>query len=183
MHHTRQQHIELFGRGPALLGDALRGCPKKMWMYRPTPDRWSIHEIILHLADSEANCYVRSRQFIVEPGSDSVEYSASSWASSLGYFHQSTRDAIALITRLRRMTHHLLRFLPDSVWYHTMKLPKDGRMILEQWIEKQASHIPHHAEQIRQNLAEWSKTHKPRKPATRRLPGPSIKEPALTALG
>ncbi len=116
MHHTRQQHIELFGRGPALLGDALRGCPKKMWMYRPTPDRWSIHEIILHLADSEANCYVRSRQFIVEPGSDSVEYSASSWASSLGYFHQSTRDAIALITRLRRMTHHLLRFLPDSVW-------------------------------------------------------------------
>ena len=33
------------------------------------PDRWSIHEIILHLADSEATCYVRCRHFIAEPGS------------------------------------------------------------------------------------------------------------------
>ena len=182
MHHTRHQHIELFGRGPALLADALHGCPKKMWLYRPAPDRWSIHEIILHLADSEANCYVRSRQFIVEPGSGSIEHSASDWASSLGYFHQSTRDAIALITRLRRMTHHLLRCLPDSVWHHTMNLPKDGLVTLEQWVEKQASHIPHHNEQIGENLAEWSKTHKPRKPASR-LPRRALEEPVLTALG
>ena len=77
MQHSRQQNIELFGRGPALLADALRGCPKKMWLYRPAANRWSIHEIILHLADSEANCYVRSRQFIVEPGSGSIEHSAS----------------------------------------------------------------------------------------------------------
>src|SRR5215469_1260779 len=37
---TRQRLIELFGRGPALLSDALRRCPKKMWLYRPAPQRW-----------------------------------------------------------------------------------------------------------------------------------------------
>lgn len=182
MPHGRHHTIELFGHGPMLLSDALRGCPKKMWLYRPAPDRWSIHEIILHLADSEANGYLRSRQFIVEPGSDSIEHDASTWASSLGYFHQSTRDALGLICRLRKMTHQLLRMLPESVWSHTVRLPKHGLLTLEQWTEKQATHIPHHAEQIRANLAEWSKTHRPRKPAARRV-APSLKEPVLTPMG
>jgi hypothetical protein len=168
----RQEMVELFAGGPALLSEALRACPKKMWLYRPMPDRWSIHEIILHLADSEADAYIRSRQFIVEPGSDALEHSASSWASSLGYFHQSTRDALNLISRLRKMTYQLLRFLPDSVWAHTVKLPKEGLLTLEQWVEKQTGHIPHHVEQIQQNWNDWSKTHRQRKPAARLLRAP-----------
>lgn len=168
----RQQTIELFARGPALLSDALRACPKKMWLYRVAPDRWSIHEIILHLADSEADAYVRGRQFVAEPGSGAIEHSASTWAASLGYFHQSTRDALGLILRLRKMTCQLLRFLPDPVWAHTVKLPQKGLLTLEQWVEKQAGHIPHHVEQIQQNLHDWSKTHRQRKPATRLLRPP-----------
>lgn len=180
----RRQHIiELFGHGPSVLSDTLRECPKKMWLYRPAPNRWSIHEIILHLADSEANSYLQSRQFIVEPGSDSAGHSASSWASSLGYFHQSTRDALGLIYRLRKMTHQLLRIVPDAVWAHTIRLPNDGLLTLEQWTEKQAGHIPHHAEQIRANLAEWSKTHRPRKPANRPAAVSPSKEPVLAPLG
>jgi hypothetical protein len=168
----RRQTIELFAGGPALLSEALRACPKKMWLYRPAPDRWSIHEIILHLADSEADAYIRSRQFIVEPGSDALDHSASTWAASLGYFHQSTRDALGLISQLRKMTCQLLRFLPDPVWSHTMKLPKEGLLTLELWVEKQAGHIPHHVEQIQQNWNDWSKTHRQRKPVTRLLRAP-----------
>lgn len=167
--NSRQQTVELFGRGPALLADALRRCPKKMWLYRPAPDRWSIHEIILHLADSEADAYIRSRQFIVEPGSGGTEHDASNWATSLGYFHQSTRDALGLILRLRKMTYQVLRFVPDSVWSHTMRLPKEGLVTLEQWVDRQSTHIPHHIEQILQNLEDWSKTHRQRKPAVRTL--------------
>ena len=65
----RRQQLESFGRAPALLSVALRQFPKKMWLYKPSADRWSIHEIILHLADSEASGYVRCRRFIAEPGS------------------------------------------------------------------------------------------------------------------
>jgi hypothetical protein len=180
---TRPQMVELFGRGPALLGDTLRRCPKKMWLYRPSPYRWSIHEIILHLADSEAYAYICCRQFIAEPGSGIAEYDASAWAASLGYFHQSTREALSLVARLRHMTHQILRFVPESVWAHTMLVPQKGTITLDRWLELQANHIPHHIEQIERNWDDWAKTHRQRKPATRLARNTVAKEAALPQLG
>jgi hypothetical protein len=179
----RLEMVELFGRGPALLTEALRRCPKKMWLYRPAPNRWSIHEVILHLADSEAYSYICCRQFIAEPGTGVAEYDASAWAASLGYFHQSTREALILVSRLRRMTYQILRFLPDSVWAHTTQVPKKGSITLDRWLELQANHIPHHIEQVRMNFEEWAKTHRQRKPANRLVRPATSKEVALVPLG
>lgn len=164
---TRAKELEVFGRGPVLLAEALRKCPRKMWLYRPSYDRWSIHEIILHLADSEAEGYIRCRQFIAEPGSAAQVYDAATWASSLGYFHQSTKEALGLISRLRRMTHRILLYIPEQVWSHSVRHPKKGSLSLEEWMQIQARHIPHHVEQIKQNYVLWAQTHPPRKPATR----------------
>ena len=84
---SRRQKLESFGRAPALLSAALRQFPKKMWIYKPANERWSIHEIILHLADSEASAYVRCRAYIAEPAAgDAAKFNASRWAGSLGYF-------------------------------------------------------------------------------------------------
>jgi hypothetical protein len=179
----RRETVELFGRGPALLTEVLRRCPKKMWLYRPAPNRWSIHEVILHLADSEAYSYICCRQFIAEPGTGVAEYDASAWAASLGYFHQSTREALVLVSRLRRMTYQILRFVPDSVWANTTQVPKKGTITLDCWLEIQANHIPHHIEQIRTNFEEWSKTHRQRKPATRLARRAATEEVALAHLG
>jgi len=179
----RQKKLEAFGRGPSLLSEALQKCPKKMWLYRPATDRWSIHEIILHLADSEAEAYVRCRQFIAQPGSPALVYDASLWASSLGYFHQSTREALSLITRLRKMTFQILRYIPDTVWAHTAQHPKKGTMTLDGWLDLQLSHIPHHIEQIHENHAAWAKTHRQRKPAVRLVAVSAAKEVALVSFG
>lgn len=164
---SRGKELEAFARGPVLLAEALRKCPRKMWLYRPSQDRWSIHEIILHLADSEAEGYILCRQFIAEPGSTAQVYDAATWASSLGYFHQSTKEALGLIVRLRRMTHRVLQYIPEQVWSHSVRHLKKGMLSLDEWLEIQAQHIPHHAGQIHQNHFLWVQTHPPRKPATR----------------
>ena len=36
--------------------------PREMWQFRPAPGAWSVHEIIVHLADSELNAYARVRK-------------------------------------------------------------------------------------------------------------------------
>jgi hypothetical protein len=163
---VRRQKLESFGRAPDLLSVALRPFPKKMWIYRPSPDRWSIHEIILHLADSEANAYIRCRRLIAEPGSSVLKFDPARWAGTLGYFHQSTREALEIIRRLRKATYQLLLALPDSVWEHTVNHPTDGRLSLASWFEVQERHIPHHIEQMKQNYDTWLKTHPPRKAAS-----------------
>lgn len=165
----RRRIVESFGRAPFLLSATLRQFPKKMWLYKPLPDRWSIHEIILHLADSEANSYVRCRRFIAEPGTAVFKIDAARWAGSLGYFHQSTREALEVIRRLRKMTYQLLVTLPDSVWLNTVEHPRDGRISLEQWVQLQERHIPHHLEHMKSNHELWARTHPPRKPASRPL--------------
>lgn len=163
----KRQILESFGRAPALLSAALGQLPKKMWLHKPSVERWSIHEIILHLADSEASSYVRCRHLIAEPRSIGAEFDAARWAGTLGYFHQSTREALEIIRRLRKMTYQLLVTIPDPVWLHAVDQPADGEISLETWIERQERHIPHHIEQMKQNYALWLRTHPPRKPASR----------------
>ena len=163
---NRRQKLESFGRAPEQLAAALRQFPKKMWLYKPASNRWSIHEIILHLADNEANAYIRCRRLIAEPGKPAPTYDASVWAGTLGYFHQSTKEAFELLRRLRRMTFQLLVNLPEQVWSHTAE-EETGPLSLDQWLEMQERHIPHHNEQMRRNYEEWATTHPPRKPASR----------------
>ncbi|HXO06254.1 MAG TPA: DinB family protein [Candidatus Sulfotelmatobacter sp.] len=163
---VRRQQLESFGRAPALLSAALRQFPKKMWLHKPAPDRWSIHEIILHLADSEASAYIRCRRFIAEPESPILNFDPARWAGTLGYFHQSTREALEIIRRLRKATYQLLVALPESVWDQTVSHPTDGRVSLADWMEIQERHIPHHIDQMKQNYDTWLKTHPPRKPAS-----------------
>ncbi|MHB8485203.1 MAG: DinB family protein [Candidatus Acidiferrales bacterium] len=153
----RQRALGLFGRGPDLLSEGLRDCPKRMWLYRPAHDRWSIHEIILHLADSEAESYVLCRQFIAEPRSVVFTHDPFRWVSTLGYFHQSTKEALGLFVCLRRMTCRVLRYIPDPVWAHAALHPRKGIMTLEKWLEVETQHITYHVEQIHQNYAEWPK--------------------------
>ena len=81
---------------------ALPHFPREMWQYRPAPDRWTIHEIIVHIADSEANSYVRCRRFIAEPGSTVMAYDEMAWAQRLNYHAQSPEAALELFKQSAR---------------------------------------------------------------------------------
>src|SRR5208282_2207696 len=175
MYELRQQKLDSFGRAPAVLSAALRPFPKKMWLYKPEAERWSIHEIILHLADSEASGYVRCRRLIAEPGNFGDEIDASRWAGSLGYFYQSTREALEIIRRLRKMTYQLLARLPEAVWSRRVESPLDGNWSLEDWVERQERHIPYHIEQMKQNFFFLMIRRPPRKPAS---PSPRSSAPS-----
>lgn len=164
----RRQMLESFGRGPALLGAALRPLPKKMWLFQPSAGRWSIHEIILHLADREVNSYFSFRSLIAEPRHEFSEFDAAQWAGSLGYFHQSTREAIEIIRRLRKMTYQVAIALPPAVWARTVLHARQGQITLENWLQEQERHIPAYIDQIQQNYSLWLQTHPPRK-ASRHL--------------
>jgi len=142
-----------------------------MWLYKPSAERWSIHEIILHLADSEASSYVRCRHLIAEPGAPVANVDVAGWAGSLGYFHQSTREALEIIRRLRKMTHQLLYTVPEPVWLHSVEYPGQAQISLELWLGRQEQHIPRHVEQMVCNYETWLKGNPPRKPATRTSPG------------
>lgn len=155
MSEERQDKIARYGEAPEMLASALPGFPKEMWQYRPSPDQWTIHEILIHLADSEVSSYFRCRRLIAEPGSGVPGYDEVRWAQALDYHGQDPEQAVELFGRLRRLSHRLIQGLPESVWSNAVEHSESGRMTMDDWLETYARHVPDHIQQMRTNLAAW----------------------------
>jgi len=151
------EKIEQYGRGFELLAAALAEIPKEAWSYRPAPDEWSVHEIIVHMADSESISALRARKLIVEPGSTLMAYEEAKWADALDYKDQSAEDALEIIRLARQSTYELLKRQPDEVFTHSVTHPEypDEPYTFEQWLEIYARHIPDHVNQIKNNVKVW----------------------------
>jgi len=152
---VRKQKIESYGKAFDLLVSALREFPQGMWQYRPAAERWTIHEIIVHIADSEANSYLRCRRFIAEPGSAILGYDEEKWARALDYHAQSVRDALELFKWLRRKSTILIQNQPDAVWANTIFHSENGIMTMDDWLDVYERHIPEHIEQMQANYRDW----------------------------
>jgi hypothetical protein len=151
------EKIEQYGRGFDLLTTALAEVPKEAWSYRPAPDEWSVHEIIVHMADSESMSALRARKLIAEPGSMLMGYDEANWADILGYKEQSAEDALEIIRLARKSTYELLKNQPDEVFAHSVTHPEfpDEPYTFELWLNIYARHIPNHIEQIKATYQAW----------------------------
>ncbi|MEP7198579.1 MAG: DinB family protein, partial [Chloroflexota bacterium] len=103
----RTTRIASYGNAHHTLVAALKQFSPEAWHYRAAHDPWTIHEIVVHIADSEANSFVRCRRAIAEPGSGVWGYDEMTWARALRYADQSADDALELFKWLRGNTHKL----------------------------------------------------------------------------
>lgn len=152
----RHEKIELYGKGYDLLIEILRDIPYEMWTFKPEPKEWSVHEVLIHLADSESNAALRARKLIAEPGGTLMGYDQDKWAVELNYHDQSYEDALEIVRLVRKTTYELLKKQPDDVFEHSVRHPEyDEPYTFEQWLNIYSAHIPGHIEQIRNNYKIW----------------------------
>ena len=155
----RDSKIELYGRGYDLLIAALAEAPPEAWLFKPEPKEWSVHEVIIHLADSESNAALRARKLIVEPGGALMGYDQALWADELNYHDHSYEDALEVLRLARKTTHQLLKKQPDEVFEHTVTHPEyEEPYTFEQCLDIYSAHIPGHIGQIRNNYKLWRDT-------------------------
>jgi hypothetical protein len=129
-----------------------------MWQWKPSADKWSIHEVVVHVADSEANSFVRCRRFIAEPGSGVYGYDENKWASRLDYHSQSVEDSLELFRILRKTSYELIRNIDDVTWTTaTVQHSENGLMTFENWLQVYEEHIPVHIRQMRRNFEAWKR--------------------------
>ncbi len=152
---ARSSKIDSYGDAHAVLAEAVKQFPPEMWQFRPAQDRWTIHEILVHIADSEANSYVRCRRAIAEPGQAVMAYDEMRWAAELRYHDQSPEEALELFKWLRLKSYRLIQALPDSAWSNTIYHPENGTMALDDWLDVYERHIPEHVAQMQANYEAW----------------------------
>jgi hypothetical protein len=151
----RAVKIASYGAAYDKLIAALPQFPREMWQYRATTDSWTIHEIIVHIADSEANSYVRCRRFIAEPGSPVLGYDELTWAQRLNYHAQNPEVALELFKLLRAASYELIKTLPEDTWKNTIVHSENGVMTLDDWLDIYDRHVPDHIAQMQAVYAVW----------------------------
>ena len=148
--------IERYARGPALLKAALAKVPREALQWRPAPNRWSAHEIIVHCADSETNAHARLRYLLAEQEPVIEGYDQDRWARQLDYHALPLEPALATVEAVRANTVPILKRMTDPDWRRIGRHTESGPYATEDWLAIYAEHLEKHSRQIERNLTAWA---------------------------
>lgn len=154
----RNEKIEAYGRGFQYLEAAVAQIPREAWNYKPSPEDWSVHEIIVHMGDSESMAALRLRKLIAEPGSTLMAYEEARWAQALNYLEQNPEDSLQIIKYARQTTYRLLKTIPETVIHNSLIHPEmSDPYTLDTWLGIYARHIPDHVDQMQRAFDAWKR--------------------------
>ena len=150
----RLQLLQRYKNGSALLRQALDQLPPEMWKYKPGPNKWSVHEIVIHLSDSEVQSHVRCRMILAEPGPTIMNHEAYEWSVALNYLRRDLEEALGIIVLVRSANFNLLQAVLASSWQNYCIHSVRGRTTLNDWLQTYVNHIPQHIAQMQRNYEE-----------------------------
>jgi hypothetical protein len=151
----REDLIRRYEQGPARLKTALAKVPPEAMKWRPAEGKWSAHEVVCHLADSESNAALRIRYLAAEEDPLIVGYDQARWARVFDYHSAPLEPALAVVDAVRANTAALLKRLPEKAWSASGRHTESGRYTAEDWLAIYAEHMEKHSGQIERNVAAW----------------------------
>jgi len=152
----RMKNIELYGRGFDMLMETLAQVPEEAMTFKPEPKEWSVHEVIIHLADSESIAAQQARLMVAEPGRTVMVYDPDDWANNLKYQDQDREEALHLLKYTRAFTYRWLKSLPEESFALSADYPgEEDPYVLDDLLFIYAKHIPGHIQQIENNVKLW----------------------------
>ena len=142
---------------PTKIVSLIRGLTPRQLAKRPAPGKWSIQEIISHLADTEMVMGCRARWIAFEDHPTLVPFDQEKWAAGRAREKESVTETIERFRLLRRSQVRLFRLASTKDFRRTGFHPERGVVTLRVQLETLAGHDVNHLEQI-QRLAAQHKT-------------------------
>jgi len=139
--------LERFRRGPELLAVVLTGVFGEEEDFVAEPGKWSIRQIVAHLADSELVIGHRMRQVVAEENPTLVAFDQEAWARNLDYARRKPKQSLETFRRIRAENYELLKELPEAAFARAGNHTERGRVTLEAIVEGCAQHAESHARQ------------------------------------
>jgi hypothetical protein len=148
----RSQLLDRYRGGFAAVEDALAGITDEE-LDRPGPNGgWSARQVAHHLADSEANAFVRLRRLIAEDEPAIIGYDEPEYARRLHY-ERPVGSSVAVLAAVRAASLELLDSLTPAEWERRGTHTESGPYSVDDWLRIYANHSHDHAAQIREARA------------------------------
>ena len=149
--------LERYRRGAEVLAVVLTGVFGEEEDYRLAPGKWSVREIVAHLADAELVGAHRFRQVIAEDNPTLIVYDQDAWTRNLDYKRRKPKQSLETFRRIRAENYELLKDLPESAFARTGMHSENGSMTLRQLLEGYAGHAESHAQQLQELREAYKK--------------------------
>jgi DinB superfamily len=159
-----QNPLKLEAAAAAKLAKLLKGVSAGTARKRPAPDKWSIAEIVAHLADTELVSGYRIRAIVGQPGTQIIGFDQDAWVTALHYDKRVPKKSYQQYRALREANLALLKSLKPEQWKHEGVHNERGAESVETILRMMAGHDLNHFEQIERILAakEAKKKKRPR---------------------
>jgi len=144
----RKKLIELYSGGYAAVAEALLKITAEELDYKPEPNRWSVREIVHHLADSEMTAAVRLRLLVAQDRPTLHGYDQDEFAQRL-YYDRPHESSLELFRVARQTTTEILERLTPAEWVREGTHTEVGPYGVESWLKTYSEHAHKHARQIR----------------------------------
>jgi hypothetical protein len=115
---------------------------------RPAPEKWSVVEILAHLADTELVMGYRIRTVAGAPGTAIQGFDQDAWAREMNYAKRPAKKSLAAFRALRENNLELLKSLRREQWEHFGMHSERGKESITLITQMMAGHDLNHIRQI-----------------------------------
>jgi hypothetical protein len=153
-HVEGQDAIKVQRATAAKLKKLVRGLTPKQLKWKPEPGKWSIAEILAHLADVEIAASWRMRLIIGANGTTTQPFDQDVWASVFQYNQRDAKQSLEVFRVLRENNLAMLKALPRESWDNYGMHLERGKETIAHLARMFAGHDTNHVRQIESIVAQ-----------------------------
>jgi hypothetical protein len=153
--------IDKYEAGADNLSQSIRGLSRED-LLAPPPDgknigKWTIHQVVIHLMDSELIAIDRMKRMIAMENPHLIGYDENAFMKALLPEEQSAEDAVTILTLAFKNFARVLRKLPDSAFDRTGQHSERGQITVGSYLQSMTKHMEHHLKFIHAKRAAMGK--------------------------
>ena len=144
--------VAMQSEAPRTLARLIDGVAETRLRLRPAPGKWSVTEILAHVAEDELSGSWRYRQILEHHSPELLGFDQAMWASLGDYESWSAHEALEMFRLLREANLRMFARLTPEQWRRHGMHAERGRLTVEELCRHMAAHDINHIDQVRKIL-------------------------------
>lgn len=140
--------VAVLEQTPIIIEKLLLDAPQEALQWKPQMDRWSVSEVLAHLADIEVFFRERVRKMVAEDAPQLGSYDQNAAYAEGKYSGGQAREHLHRFCHERDRTLSMLRYLPAAAVARTGQHAEIGRITVAEQLNEWAFHNLGHIRQI-----------------------------------
>jgi chromatin segregation and condensation protein Rec8/ScpA/Scc1 (kleisin family) len=137
---------------PRTLAQLIAGVAETTLSLKPAPGKWSVTEILAHMAEDELSSTWRYRQILEHDAPELLGFDQEMWASLGDYASWKPQEALEMFRLLREANLRMFAQLTPQQWQRHGVHAERGKLTVQELCRHMAAHDMNHIDQVRRIL-------------------------------